>query len=122
MKKVNLSEEAYKKLINEISYGLVDKSDDVHYEIFYEMKNTFSDFYDTVKYNADTNNPYVKKIKEYADAIKAILDRKENQATNFGNELNKFDQEKFYGDKERPEDMEDFYNVDLRALQQKYPK
>lgn len=122
MKKVNLSEQAYNKLINEISYGLVDKSDDVHYEIFYEMKSAFSDFYDTVKYNADTNNPYVKKIKEYADAIKAILDKKEDQARNFGDELNKFDREKFYGDKERPEEMEDYDNVDLRYLQQKYPK
>ena len=126
MKKVKLSEESYNKLkdklISEISYNTVNNADNAHYEIFYDLYDTFKDFYDNVKYNADTSNPYIVKIKQYADAIDVILSKKVEQGRIFGDELNKFDHEKFYADRERPESEEDYENLDLRYLQQKYPK
>lgn len=122
MKKVKLNEESYKKLVSEISYNTVNNADNAHYSIFYELYDAFKDFYDTVKFNDDPNNPYIIKIKQYADAIDAILDRKVKQGRVFGDELNKFDYEKFYADRERPESEEDYENLDLRYLQQKYPK
>ena len=86
------------------------------------MEYAFNDFYDTVKYNEDINNPYVKKIKEYAEKIASLLDRKNAQRNNINNELNKFDYKKFYGDIGRPEDEEDYNNLDLRMLQDRYPR
>lgn len=124
MKKVRLSEEAYEKLkrhiVNEISFGKVDKADDVSYEIFNSMKSAFDDFYIEVRYNADKNNPYVQKIRQYADAINDILEKKTKQAENFGHELDKVDREKFYSDEDREDD--DYDNLDLRQLQVKYPR
>lgn len=124
MKKVRLSEEAYEKLkkhiINEISFGKVDKADDVSYEIFNGMKSAFDDFYMEVRYNADKQNPYVQKIKAYADAINDILEKKTKQAKHFGDELDKVDREKFYDDDSRVED--DYNDVDLRQLQARYPR
>lgn len=119
MKKVNLSEEAYNKLVNEISYGKVQNAADESEHIFYDMSVAFQDFYDTVKYNPRTTNPYVKKIKFYADAINDILTKKVSQHTDFNKELDKFDYEKFYNNAaEEP----DYDGLDLKYLQQNYPK
>ena len=68
-----------KRAINEISYGLADNAYNKSDEVFTEMEYAFNDFYDTVKYNEDINNPYVKKIKEYAEKIASLLDRKNAQ-------------------------------------------
>ena len=111
-----------KRAINEISYGLADNAYNKSDEVFTEMEYAFNDFYDTVKYNEDINNPYVKKIKEYAEKIASLLDRKNAQRNNISNELNKFDYKKFYGDKNRSEDEEDYNNLDLRMLQDRYPR
>ena len=119
MKKVNLSEEAYNKLVNEISYGKVQNAADESEHIFYDMSVAFQDFYDTVKYNPRTTNPYVKKIKFYADAINDILTKKVSQHTEFNNELGKFDYEKFYNN---AADEPDYDGLDLKYLQQNYPK
>lgn len=120
MKKVNLSEQAYNKLISEISYGKVQDASNASEHRFYDMEMIFWDFYDTVKYNPDVNNPYVKKIKEYADAISEILLAKSRQRKNFDTELNKFDYNKFYDDKDSP--YGDYDKEDLRTMQREYPK
>ena len=118
MKKINLKEEAYNKLIKEISYRKVQDASDESDDIFNEMDMAFRDFYDTVKYNSKiATNPYVQKIKKYADAIDDIFNQKSYQRRNFNTELNKFDYKKAY---ENPEE-EDYDNLDLRYLQQKYP-
>lgn len=118
-KKINLTEKQLNKAINEISYGTVNNASNVSDNIFWEMEISFQDFYDTVKYNKDSNNPYVKKIKEYADAIKEILSKKSRQRKNFDVERNKFDYKKFYDDKNAPDDYD---NMELKDLQNKYPK
>ena len=119
MKTVNLSEQAYNKLINEISYGKVQNAADESEHIFYDMSVAFQDFYDTVKYNPRTTNPYVKKIKLYADAIDNILAYKNSQHRDFNKELGKFDYNKFY---ENGEEEPDYDGLDLKYLQQNYPK
>lgn len=122
MKKVRLTEESYNKLVNEISYNTVDRAFDKCDKVFEEMTNTFRDFYDTVKYNADKKNPYVIKIKKYADAINNILERKYHQASNFDKELNGVDVDKFYNDKYRPEVPEDYNEYEMGYLKRNYPK
>lgn len=120
MKTVKLNEEAYNKLLNEISYGKVQNAADESEHIFYDMSVAFQDFYDTVKYNPASTNPYVKKIKFYADAIDDILTYKNSQRRDsFKKELDKFDYKKFYdSDKDEP----DYDELDLKYLQQNYPK
>lgn len=120
-KKITIKEEKFNKIfknpINEISHKIVSNASDMSEHIFYDMMCAFSDFYDTVKYNPDSSNPYVKKIKEHADAIESILLQKNAQRKNFDNELTKFDYKKFYADGSE----EDYDNLDLRYLQDKYP-
>ena len=122
-KRIKLSESdlnrIVKRVINEISYGLVDNASSISDKVFYDMEMAFQDFYDTIKYNVDTNNPYVKKIKEYADAIGDILSKKSQQRKNFEIEKNKFDYKDFYSDKDAPDDYD---KLELRDLQSKYPK
>lgn len=120
-KRIRLTEEQIKKAINEISYGTVDKAYDKSDDTFTDVEYAFNDFYETIKYNIDVNNPYIIKIKEYADKIKKILDRKNIQRDNIGYEISKFNHKKFYDDMNRPEDEEDYENLDLKYLQDKYP-
>ena len=127
MKKVvKINEDTFNRLfnsaINEISHDTVDKAYNKSDDIFCNLTNAFNDFYDELKYNADTNNPYIQKIKAYADAIGSILSVKIAQKNKFSDELNKFDHTKFYNDESRPEDEEDYGNLDLKYLQDKYPK
>lgn len=127
MKKViKINEDTFNRLfngsINEISHDVVDNAFNKSDDIFWNLTNAFNDFYDELKYNADTNNPYIQKIKAYADAIGSILSVKVAQKNKFSDELNKFDHTKFYNDESRPEDEEDYGNLDLKYLQDKYPK
>lgn len=123
MKKViRLTENQIEKAINEISYGKVDMAHNKLDDVFTDMEYAFNEFYETIKYNTDTNNPYVKKIKEYADKIGNILRRKDSQRDNMYDELNKFNHKEFYDDVNRPENEEDYENLDLKYLQNKYPK
>ena len=127
MKKViKINEDTFNRLfngtINEISHDVVDNAFNKSDDIFWNLTNSFNDFYDELKYNADTNNPYIQKIKAYADAIGSILSVKAAQKNKFSDELNKFDHTKFYNDESRPEDEEDYGNLDLKYLQDKYPK
>ena len=122
MKKVKLTESAYNNLINEISYGTVSNASYGSENIFYNLRVAFDDFYDCVKYNADTQNRYIIKIKEYADAIDDILMRKGKQRKNFDTELNKVDTKEFYGDEKRPDEWEDIEKADLKTIQKAYPK
>ncbi len=126
-KKIRISEESLNKIfgkdkIDEISHRKVDNALGKSNALFDDMTYAFNDFYDTVKYSEDVNNPYIIKIKKYADIIKSLLNRKNNQANNFSNELNKFDYKAFYNDKTRPEDEENYDDLDLTYLQNKYPK
>lgn len=149
MKKVTMKETSYNMLkgkileskfndinsINEISYGTVDKAYDKLEKIFGDMKSYFEDFYTSlndaifkVKHESSEGeakqNPYLDKIKYYADRIDEVLRQKEKQRENFyDNTMRKFDYNKFYDDNEKPQEWEDNYdNLDLRMLQQKYPK
>ena len=127
MKKIiKINESTFNRLfngsINEISHDVVDNAFNKSDDMFWNLTNAFNDFYDELKYNADTNNPYIQKIKAYADAIGSILSVKVAQKNKFSDELNKFDHTKFYNDESRSEDEEDYGNLDLKYLQDKYPK
>ena len=121
-KVIKINEDSFNRLfnnnpVNEISYGTVDNASNKSDDIFTEMRWAFNEFYDTVKYNADVNNPYVQEIMAYANAIQDILINKTNQRDNFNNELGKFDYKKFHD-----EGGDDYKGEDLRTLQTKYPK
>lgn len=129
MKKLKMNESAFNKLLNEISYDTVEKASEKSEDVFGEMYWKFQDFYDEVCYNDDKENPYVKKIKAYADAIDAILSAKKEQGERFNGEIDNFDWMKYENDPSNYEngDMEDgkyegYYGKDLRQLQAKYPK
>lgn len=135
MKTVKLNENSYNRLrsalINEISVGTVNnayrKSDD----IFWHVRSAFEDFYSELEESIfnlrwETSdgdmkyNPYINKIKEYADAIQEILDKKEAQGKRFDNELEKIDSRKFYDSPEA--DDEYLEDMELRDAQARYPK
>jgi hypothetical protein len=132
MKTVNLSEEAYNKLkdklVNEISYGTVDKSFYKSEELFGRVKSSFDDFYGYVEdaINRDMwggkrdYNPYLLKIKKLADIIGDIISNKIEQQNRFSDETNSVDSIKFY-DSEDAENN-DIDDMELRYLQDKYPK
>ncbi len=67
------------------------------------------------------SNPYISKIKEYADAIKAILDKKAAQGERFYDETDKIDNEKFY-DSLTDDSDEYLEDMELRDAQKKFPK
>lgn len=105
MKTINLSESAYNKLINEISYGTVEKAKDRANDLFYEVRTSFEDFYaylnDAIfksKYESSngTANPYLIKIQEIADTIYDILAKKRDQQEYFNDEVGKVDYNKFF--------------------------
>ena len=105
MKTINLSESAYNKLINEISYGTAEKARDRADELFYGVCTSFEEFYSYLKdaifkskYEGGngTPNPYLIKIQEIADTIYDILDKKRNQQEYFDDEIGKVDYKKFF--------------------------
>ena len=123
MKTVKLSEESYNKLkdrlINEISYGTVDHAYDRSNGLFWEVRSTFEDFYSALdeamfkaKYDSregeQTSNPYLEKIKGYADIIYDMLNKKKEQQDKF-----------FKSDEGQENDIDD---MDLNYLQKNFPK
>lgn len=136
MKKIKLEEDSYKRLksalINEISVGLVDNANRVSDKIFWRVKSKFDSFYDELEetisnlmWEMDDNqmksNPYISKIKEYADAIKVILDKKAAQGERFYDETDKIDNRKFY-DSLTDDSDEYLEDMELRDAQKKFPK
>lgn len=136
MKTIKLGENSYERLkstlINEISVGLVDNANRVSDKIFWHLKSAFDSFYseleDTMfnlRWNMEDNqmksNPYISKIKEYADAIQEILDKKAAQGEKFYDETDKIDHRKFY---DSLTDDSDGYleDMELRDAQKKFPK
>jgi len=136
MKTVKLSEESYNKLknklINEISYGTVDHAYDRANDIFWEVRSTFENFYSAlgdamfnVKYDSrdgeQTRNPYLEKIKGYADIIYDMLNKKKEQQDKFFDAtIGKVDHNKFFKSDEGQENNID--DMDLGHLQRNYPK
>ena len=135
MKTVKLNENSYKRLrsalINEISVGTVDNAHRRSEKIFWKVKSAFERFYDELdetlynlewetKDNEMKSNPYIDKIKEYADAIQGILDAKEAQGERFYDEVDKINDDDFYNSP----DADDTYldDMELRDAQNKYPK
>ena len=135
-KKITINEEKFNKIfnseLNEISYGTVERVSSLNNIRFSNLENSFQDFLNELndiifrlKYNSvvsNPSNPYLNKIKEYADLIEDIFVKKRKQRDNFENELNKFDHEKFYSDMGDREDYTDYDELELRDLQNKYPR
>lgn len=135
MKKVKLNENSYKRLrsalMNEISVGTVNNASQRLDTIFYHLSNAFDAFYGeleeaiyTVRWESNENemktNPHLDKIKEYADAIQAILDTKMKQGEKFQSEVEKIDGKKFYNSEDSKNNYLD--DVELRDAQNKFPK
>ena len=120
MKKVKLSEESYKKLVNEISYGSVERAYDKSDDLFYEIGSAFKNFYNVLSMQ-DDSNPYIVKIKQLSEEIYGILSRKEKQQDNFFNATTgKVDHRKFNDSVDG--DNYDINDMDLNYLQNNYPK
>ena len=136
MKTVKLSEESYNKLkdrlINEISYGTVDHAYDRSNGLFWEVRSTFEDFYSALdeamfkaKYDSregeQTSNPYLEKIKGFADIIYDMLNKKKEQQDKFFDvTTGKVDHNKFFKSDEGQEN--DIDDMDLNYLQKNFPK
>ena len=138
MKTVKLSEESYNKLknrlVNEISYGTVDRAYDRANDLFWDVKSQFEDFYNTLedaiykaryenhnKVNYGESNPYLEKIKELAEPIYDILKKKKNQQDKFFDATTDgVNRRKFYDSPDGEEN--DIDDMDLRYLQSNYPK
>ena len=133
MKTITLNEKSYnklkKRLINEISYGTVDKANERSEILFGDVRDSFQNFY-TALSNAliqdrwdgrREQNPYIVKMKELADQIYAVLNKKSNQQSKFFDATtNDIDHNKFYdSDDAENNDIDD---MDLRYLQNNYPK
>ena len=136
MKTVKLSEESYNKLkdrlINEISYGTVDHAYDRSNGLFWEVRSTFEDFYSALdeamfkaKYDSregeQTSNPYLEKIKGFADIIYDMLNKKKEQQDKFFDATTgKVDHKKIFKSDEGQEN--DIDDMDLNYLQKNFPK
>lgn len=138
MKTVKLSEESYNKLknrlVNEISYGTVDRAYDRANDLFGDVKSQFEDFYNTLedaiykaryenhnKANYGESNPYLEKIKELAEPIYDILIKKKNQQDKFFDATTDgVNHRKFYDSPDGEEN--DIDDMDLNYLQKNFPK
>jgi len=132
MKTITLNEKSYnklkKRLVSEISYGTVDRAYDRSEILFGDVMNCFQDFYTALSDaliqdrwdGRREQNPYIVKIKELADQIYAILNKKSNQQSKFFDATtNGIDHKKFYdSDDAENNDIDD---MDLRYLQNNYP-
>ena len=132
MKKVKLKEDAYRKLVNELKYGTVDNAYDRLDDIFSGVTVAFEyldSAIDEAIYNVkwesakgeQTENPYLMKIREYADAIGDILEKKKLQKRRFFNATTgSVDTGRFFKSPEsRSKDLDD---MDLTYMQNNYPK
>ena len=127
MKKIRISETSYnklkEKLVNEISYGTVDRAFDKSEALFGRLKSAFDDFYMELEDSLykDEENPYLQKIKGLSEIINDILTNKVRQQDEFFNATTgKVDHHKFY-DSEDANDN-DIEDMDLKYLQSKYSK
>ena len=136
MKTVKLSEESYNKLknklVNEISYGTVDRAYGRYDDLFSDVRSTFEEFYSALddaifkaKYDSregeQTSNPYLEKIKGCADIIYDMLNKKRDQQYKFFDATTgKVDHDKFWKSDESQEN--DIDDMDLGHLQRNYPK
>lgn len=134
MKKVKLTERQINKAINEISYNKVQSASDRSNDLFYDLIDSFSTFYndlnDFCRFTGKNNrewletiadkNPYIEEIRKHAEIIKSILSKKEAQRDYFDNNLNDFDNESYFDSEEGQ--FDDYDDKDLRYLQNKYPK
>jgi len=131
-KKVKLTEEGYNRLINEISYGKVDRAYERADDLFNNLRYAFDDFYTELResiFKAEHDsaegeqkqNPYLNKIKEYADIINDILIKKEKQQNRFFDETTgSVNHEDFYNGPDNGENGID--SMDLNYLQNNYPR
>jgi len=117
--------------MNEISVGTVNNASRRLDTIFYHLNNAFDSFYGeleeaiyTVQWESNENemktNPHLDKIKEYADAIQAILDTKIKQGEKFQSEVENIDGKKFYNSEDSKNNYLD--DIELRDAQNKFPK
>ena len=136
MKTVKLSEESYNKLknklVNEISYGTVDRAYGRYDDLFSDVRSTFEEFYSALddaifkaKYDSregeQTSNPYLEKIKGCADIIYDMLNKKRDQQYKFFDATTgKVDHDKFWKSDEGQEN--DIDDMDLNYLQKKFSK
>ena len=138
MKTVKLSEESYNKLknrlVNEISYGTVNRAYDRANDLFWGVKTAFEDFYNALEdaiykaryenhnnANYGQSNPYLEKIKELAEPIYDILAKKTDQQDKFFDATTDgVDHRKFYDSPDGEEN--DIDDMDLNYLHKNFPK
>lgn len=124
MKKVTINENSYNKLINEITYGKVNDTNNASRNLFHDITMLFNKFkrgVEDVTYEYDGENPYLNDVLKYIEQIGDILDKKQMQRDNIDNELNKVDLGKF-NDDPSVNDFDEHNERELRDLQRNYSK
>lgn len=124
MKKVTINENSYNKLINEITYGKVNDTNNASRNLFHDITMLFNKFkrgVEDVTYEYDGENPYLNDVLKYIGQIGDILDKKQMQRDNIDNELNKVDLGKF-NDDPSVNDFDEYNERELRDLQRNYSK
>lgn len=124
MKKVTINENSYNKLINEITYGKVNDTNNASRNLFHDITMLFNKFkrdVEDVTYEYDGENPYLNDVLKYIGQIGDILDKKQMQRDNIDNELNKVDLGKF-NDDPSVNDFDEHNERELRDLQRNYSK
>ena len=124
MKKVTINEDSYNKLINEITYGKVNDTNNASRNLFHDITMLFNKFkrdVEDVTYEYDGENPYLNDVLKYIGQIGDILDKKQMQRDNIDNELNKVDLGKF-NDDPSVNDFDENNERELRVLQSNYSK
>ena len=124
MKKVTINENSYNKLINEITYGKVNDTNNASRNLFHDITmlvNKFKRGVEDVTYDYDGENPYLNDVLKYIGQIGDILDKKQMQRDNIDNELNKVDLGKF-NDDPSVNDFDEHNERELRDLQRNYSK
>ena len=124
MKKVTINENSYNKLINEITYGKVNDTNNASRNLFHDITMLFNKFKrgeEDVTYDYDGENPYLNDVLKYIGQIGDILDKKQMQRDNIDNELNKVDLGKF-NDDPSVNDFDEHNERELRDLQRNYSK
>lgn len=124
MKKVTINENSYNKLINEITYGKVNDTNNASRNLFHHITMLFNKFkrgVEDVTYDYDGENPYLNDVLKYIGQIGDILDKKQMQRDNIDNELNKVDLGKF-NDDPSVNDFDEHNERELRDLQRNYSK
>lgn len=124
MKKVTINENSYNKLINEITYGKVNDTNNASRNLFHDITMLFNKFkrgVEDVTYDYNGENPYLNDVLKYIGQIGDILDKKQMQRDNIDNELNKVDLGKF-NDDPSVNDFDEHNERELRDLQRNYSK